>query len=233
MKKLLVLPLMLLALSAFSQQIPLIEVEGNSEIGILPDEALIMVNLTQKAMKVADATNGLNRKTKQIQDALKKTGVTGYEFTVDNYYVNVNRVYTKGTSRDSGYVAYQNIKIKVKSVGKDLTSITETLHKTADMGFQVQFVLSDALRKSTESKLLEMALLNAREKADVIARTMNISSYKIHRISHTSSGNSFVPVMRQAKMEMMAMADMEPEPILVPEEQKLSDRVTVSFVFEL
>jgi uncharacterized protein len=233
-KLLLVLPFLMLGISAFAQQAPLMEVEGQSEISILPDEALIMVNLSQKAMKVADATNALNRKTKDIQDALKKTGVQGYELTVDNYFVNVNRVYTKGSSRDSGYVASQNVKIRVKSTGKDLTTITETLHKSGNMGFHMQFVMSDALRKSTESKLLQLALENAKQKADVIAKTMNITSYKLHRVSYGSSGNGFVPVMRNAKMEMMAMsADMDQEPILIPEEQKLTDRVVVSFSFEM
>jgi uncharacterized protein len=232
-KLLLVLPFLMFGISVFAQQVPLMEVEGQSEISVLPDEALIMVNLSQKAMKVADATNALNRKTKDIQDALKKTGVQGYEMTVDNYFVNVNRIYTKGSSRDSGYVASQNVRIRVKSTGKDLTTITESLHKTGDMGFHVQFVMSDALRKSTESKLLQLALENAKQKADVIAQTMNITSYKLYKVSYGSSGNSFVPVMRQAKMEVMAMSDMAQEPILIPEEQKLTDRVMVSFSFEM
>ncbi|MDX5478515.1 MAG: SIMPL domain-containing protein, partial [Cyclobacteriaceae bacterium] len=146
-KAFLLLPVLFLSLGLMAQDIPLIEVEGSSEISIMPDEALIQISLSEKAMKVADATQALNKKTKSIEDALKKSGVKDFKFYVDNYYVYVNRIYTKGTSKDSGYVASQNIKVLVNDIEKDLAKITETLHQTANMGFNVQLNISDKLRK--------------------------------------------------------------------------------------
>ncbi|WP_373497466.1 SIMPL domain-containing protein [Aquiflexum sp.] len=235
MKKLLFASLfLLLAVTAFSQEnIPMIEVEGKSEISIMPDEAIIHLSLMEKAMKVADVTNALNKKTKSIEDALKKTNVKDYDFTVDNYYVSVNRVYAKGTSRDSGYVASQTIKVRVRNIDKDLVKITESLHQTADMGFNIQFTISDKVRKSSEQKLLELAIADARSKADVIAKSLGIQNIQVHRVNYTSDGNNFYPVMRQSKSMMaMDMAESRQEPTFSPEEQKLSDKVLVSFTFK-
>jgi uncharacterized protein YggE len=235
MKKLLFASLfLLLASTAFAQEnIPLIEVEGVSEISVMPDEAIIHLSLMEKAMKVADVTNALNKKTKSIEDALKKTKVKDYDFTVDNYYVSVNRVYARGTSRDSGYVASQTIKVRVRNIDKDLVKITESLHQTADMGFNIQFSISENARKSSEKQLLELAIADARSKAGIIASALGISNIQVHRVNYTPSSGNVFPVMRQAKT-MMAMDMMESrqEPTFSPEEQKLSDRVLVSFTFK-
>ncbi|MCH6201402.1 SIMPL domain-containing protein [Aquiflexum sp. LQ15W] len=234
MKKLLfALPFLFLLESAFAQEnnIPLIEVEGTSELGIMPDEALIYLTLSEKALKVADATNALNKKTKSIEDALKKTRIDGYTFTVDNYYVNINRIYRNNSSKDSGYVASQTIKVKVKVADQNLIKITEALHQTTDMTYNMQFNISDALRKSSSSKLLELAIADAKTKAEVIAKSLGLSKLQVHRVSY-SSGNVIMPVMRNARAMMaMDMSESYQEPTFSPEEQKLSDRVMVSFTF--
>jgi uncharacterized protein len=234
MKKILfALPFLFLMGAAFAQEnnIPLIEVEGTSDLGIMPDEALIYLTLSEKAMKVSDVTNALNKKTKSIEDALKKTKVSGYTFTVDNYYVNINRIYRNNSSKDSGYVASQTIKVKVKVADQNLIKITEALHQTTDMTYNMQFSLSDALRKSSSSKLLELAIADAKTKAEVIAKSLGLSKLQVHRVTY-SQGNVIMPMMRNAKAMMaMDMSESYQEPTLSPEEQKLTDRVLVSFTF--
>jgi uncharacterized protein YggE len=232
-KSILILPLLFLSLAMMAQQIPLIEVEGKSEIRIMPDEAHIQLSLVEKAMKVSDATNALNKKTKSIEDALKKTGIKNYDFFVDNYYVYVNRIYTKGTSKDSGYVASQNVRVVVKNPENDLVKITETLHQTADMGFNVQLTVSDKLRKESEKQLLELAIQDAKYKAEIIAKSLGIDKIKVHRVNYNAQTDNFYPIMREAKMMMASSAmDVSEEPIFRPEERKLNDKVIVIFTFE-
>jgi len=234
MKKLLfALPFLFLVGSVFAQEnIPLIQVEGTSELSIMPDEALMYISLSEKAMKVSDATNALNKKTKSIEDALKKTRVIGYTFTVDNYFVNVNRVYSNNSSKDSGYVAAQNIKVRVKISDQNLIKMTEALHQTTDMTYNVQFQVSDALRKSSANKLLELAIADAKSKADVIAKSLGVSKLLVHNVTYTSGNSNYTPVMRNAKAMMaMDMSESYQEPTFNLEEQKLNDRVLVSFTF--
>lgn len=222
----------LLTLGLMAQN-QVIEVEGKSEIRIMPDEALILLSLNEKAMKVADATNALNKKTKSIEDALKKSGVKDYEFFVDNYYVGVNRVYGRNSSKDSGYVASQTLRVRVKSIEKDLVKITETLHQSADMGFNVQFSVSDRLRKESEKELIELAVADARSKAEIIANSLGIADIKVHRVSYGNTQKDFFPMARESKMMMaMDVAEERTEATFRPEERKLNDSVTVSFSFE-
>ena len=187
MKKLFfMLPVLMLPFLSFAQQnqIPTIEVDGASEIEVMPDEATIQINLRELGMKVSDVTNALNKKTKAIQDAIKKTGVADYDFVVDNYYVNINRIYTKGSSKDSGYVASQNVKVRVKNIDKDLVKVLESISsKDFDLSYNMNFGISEAQRKVHQEKLLELALEDARRKADVIAKTMGIKNIRIFKVN--------------------------------------------------
>ncbi|EOZ96999.1 hypothetical protein A33Q_1917 [Indibacter alkaliphilus LW1] len=233
MKKVIfLLPMFLLTLGVMAQN-QMIEVEGKSELRILPDEALIYLSLNEKAMKVSDATNALNKKTKSIEDALKKTGLKNYEFYVDNYHVGVNRIYARNTSKDSGYVASQTIRVKVSDTGADLVKITETLHQSAVMGFNIQFSVSDQLRKDSEKVLIELAVADARRKAEIIASSLGVSDIKVQRVSYGNPQKDFFPMARESKMMMaMDIAEDRSEAVFRPEERKINDSVTIGFTFK-
>jgi uncharacterized protein YggE len=234
MKRIIILSLFMTFVMTVQAQnnLSLIEVEGISEVSLLPDEALISVSLSEKAMNVAEATNGLNQKTRSIEDALKKSGVKDYNLTIDNYYVYVNRIYTRGTSRDSGFVASQNLKVKVMDIENDLVKITETLHQAGNMGFNVAMQISDRLKKETEEQLLEKAIEDAVRKANVIAKSIGVENIQVHKVNYTSSRNQFYPVLREARVASSMDASVREEPVFRPEERRLSDKVLVTFTFE-
>lgn len=228
----LVLLFSLVFMAVSAQQIPLIEVEGISEVSVMPDEALIQVSLSEKAMTVAEATDRLNKKTKAIEDALKKSGVKTYQFFVDNYYVNVNRIYSRGASRDSGYVATQSVRVKVSDVGMDLIKVTETIHQTGNPSFNLSLQVSDLLTKQTQQQLLELAIEDAIKKAHIIAKSIGVQDIQVQKVVYTSPSNTFYPIMREARVSMAS--DMAPreEPVFRPEERKLNDKVVVTFTFD-
>ena len=233
MKKLMLsLLLFFFYLTLHAQQIPSIEVEGLSEISIMPDEAILFIQLSEKALKLSDATNALNNKTKGLEDAIKKSGAKSYNFIVDNYNVYVNKIYTKGTSRDSGYVASQNVRVRVTDMEKELVKITDAVHQSGNLGFSLSMQVSDKLKKESQKKLLEMAIKDAQEKAETIAKTLNIKKIKVLKVQYTPQGNVFFPIMREAKMAMADMSQMREEPVFRPEEQKLTDKVIIIFSFE-
>src|SRR5690606_95629 len=208
-----------------------IEVEGNSEIMIVPDEGMININVQKKAMTVAEATKNLNADTKKIIEAFKKSGLD-YELTANNYYVNVNRIYEKGTSKDSGYVASQNLKITIKDIEKQLPKAVELVNTSGDHSVNVNFSISKEKEKSYKQQLLELALKDAQEKADNIARVMGLSNVKVQNVQYVSS--QAIPRTYMMKANIMAFdaAEERQAPSFQPEEQMISDKILVTFAFE-
>lgn len=150
-----------LPLAVLAQQeaaIPLIEVQGYSERKLAPDEAVFTLLLQEKSMRVSEAVEILNQKTENLAKGLKKNKVKEYTLIADNYSVDINRVYRSGESRDSGYVARQNLRIVTGSKDEDLQRIVETIQNSGDMSFNLHFQISENTRKSLENTLLTEAL---------------------------------------------------------------------------
>ncbi|MBD3630073.1 SIMPL domain-containing protein [Cyclobacterium sp.] len=217
---------------AFAQKSNQIAVQGASEIKVMPDEVMLTVSLSEKAMKTAEVTAALNKKAKQVTNALEKSGVKGYEMTADNYFVNVNRIYIKGTTKDSGYVASQNLSILVKDTGEDLVKIIQALHEATDLGFQMEYRLSDEVKKTYREKLLQLAIADAKRKAEIIAASLNLTKVSVHQINY-QSGSSIEPVVYRAESMRMKASDQYTPPTLSPDEQTLTDQINMIFTFEM
>lgn len=222
---------LMLVVPVFAQDnmtVPLIEVEGFSEKKVAPDEASFQINLEEKAMKVSDAVSVLNKKTQMLADALKNAKIKDYKLIADNYSVDVNRIYRSGTSRDSGYVAHQSLRVVTSSKNEDLQKIVEAIQKSGDMSFNLNFQISEATRKSLEDELLTVALKNAESRAQFIAETLGIKSIRVHRVSLESQPVTYP----YAKMEMMrTSADAVAPPLLNPDDQSIQKRVYVKYTY--
>lgn len=214
-----------------AQDLKTIDIEGNSEMMIVPDEALIQVTVQKKAMTVAEATRDLNAATKNITDAFDQSDLQSHELTANNYYVNVNRVYQKGTSKDSGYVASQNLKIKVNDIEKELAQAVELLNQAGDHSINVSFNISSTMEKSYQKQLLESALADALEKSEHIASVLDLKNVSVHQVRYLSDQSNVRPYQLKTAAMMYDAAESRQAPTFMPEEQKISDKVLVTFTF--
>lgn len=209
-----------------------IEVEGNSDMMIIPDEATIHITILKKALTVAEATKELNAASKKIADTFENSDLSSYDLTASNYFVNINHVYQKGTSKDSGYVASQNLKVRIKDTEKELSRAVEMINLTGNQSIQVLFEISPEMKKKYKNQLLDEALQDAQAKAIRISDIMGLKKPKVHKIQYLSQ-QGFQPTYQMKTSAMrFDSAEAREEPIFTPEEQKIDDRIMVVFVFD-
>src|SRR5690554_1774276 len=207
----------------YAQEFKSIAVEGNSEMMIVPDKALIQVTVQKKAMTVAEATRDLNAATKNITDVFDQSDLQSHELTANNYYVNVNRVYQKGTAKDSGYVASQNLKLKITDIENELAQAVELLNQAGDHSINVSFNISSKMEKSYQKQLLESALNDALEKSEHIAGVLGLKNVSVHQVKYLSDQSSVRPYqLKTASMMYDAAESRQAAPTFIPEEQKIS-----------
>lgn len=209
------------------QQVPLIEVEGYAERKMAPDEAVFSINLEEKAMKVNDAVNVLNKKTQALADALKKAKVKDYKLVADNYSVNVNRVYQNGVTSDNGYVARQYLRIVTSATNEDLQKIVDAIQSAGDMSYNLQFGISEATRKSMENTLLTDALKDAEARAMLIGNTLALRGLRVFSVTMEPNYRPQPMYGMNAKVAMSESADMMVE----TDDQTLSKRVYVKYTY--
>lgn len=216
-----------------AQTLKTIEVEGNSELMIIPDQALIQITVQKKALNVPDATQALNTATKKITEAFKQSGLSTYDLTANNYYVNVNRIYQKGTSKDSGYVASQSLQVKIRDIENELAKAVELVNKSGDQSINVSFEISKEMEKSYKDQLLEAALKDAVSKSNKIAEVMGLKAVSVQKVQYLSERELSRTYQMKASAMMYDTEESRVEPTFMPEEQKISDRILVTFVFDI
>ena len=230
MKSILTTFLLLFAVSfAHAQEeatIPIIEVQGYSDRAIAPDEAIFTIMLQEKSMKVNEAVEVLNKKTESLAKELKRNRIKDYKLVADNYSVDLNRIYRKGVSRDSGYVARQTLRIITNSKNEDLQSIVESIQDAGDMSFNLHFQISEATRKSLDNTLLTEALQDAQDRSRLMAATLGLRSLSVHRVQVLGESR-LAPRM---KMAMSASAD-NAEMTINPDDQKITKRVLIKYTY--
>ena len=208
------------------QQVPLIEVEGFSERKIAPDEAVFSINLEEKAMKVPDAVNVLNKKTQRLSDALKKARIKDYKLVADNYAVDVNRIYQNGVASDNGYVARQSLRIVTSVTNEDLQKIVVAIKEAGDMSYNLQFGIAEATRKSLENALLTEALKDAEARAMLIGNTLAIRGLRVFSVTMEPNYRP-QPMYINAKAASSESADM----LIETDDQTLTKRVYVKYTY--
>jgi len=213
-----------------AQQVQTVEVEGQSEMKIKPDQAIIAVQVQYKALKASDAAQGLNKKSQEISELIKKSKLTSYDLNTNNYQVNINRIYRPNTMRDSGYIASQTINIRIHDLEKDLVTAVDALGQVQNLQYSLSYMLSDNLRRTLEKDLLTQALEDAQNKAEVIKEAMRLNNLKVFKIDYKTQNNFGFPIHRQMA-EYSMDANAKAMPVLQPDEQKVTDRVIVTYQF--
>lgn len=208
------------------QQVPIIEVEGYAERKIAADEAIFSINLEEKAMKVNDAVNVLNKKTQSLAEALKKARIKDYKLVADNYSVDVNRIYQNGVSSDNGYVARQNLRIVTSATNEDLQKIVDAIGDAGDMSYNLHFGISEVTRKSLEDALLTEALKDAEARAMLIGNTLALRGLRVFSVTMEQNYRP-QPMYLNAKVAMAESADM----LIETDDQTLTKRVYVKYTY--
>lgn len=208
------------------QQVPLIEVEGYAERKLAPDEAVYIIQLEEKTLRVNNAVNTLNKKAQNLADALKKERIKDYKLIADNYSVDVNRIYRNGTAKDSGYVARQTLRIVTSPTNEDLQKISEAIQKSGDMSYNLHFGVAESTRKSLENTLLAEALKDAESRAILIGTTLNLKGL---RVFYVGMEQSYVP---QPKYMMNARSMAESADMVIqPDDHTISRRVYIKYTY--
>ena len=150
---------------------PQIVVTGQGEAKVVPDRAAITIGVQARGVTAAAAASENARKQRAIIDTLRALGVPAEQIGTQNYGVYPDMAYDPKTqtSRVSGYVVNNSVRVELKSLDLVSRAIDASLAKGANQISSLEFKASnpDELRRSA----LAQAVTKARADAEVLART--------------------------------------------------------------
>jgi uncharacterized protein len=155
------------AQEAAAQSLPLVIMEGDAVIRVAPDLAYVMLATESRAKSPRDAQRQNAEMMTAVQQKLLQGGVPKEAIRTTGYDVQPEFDYVNGRQVSRGYVARNNIDVRVD----DLTRVGDILDLAVGSGAtSVSSVRFDLRNRATiERDALKQAVANARARADAAA----------------------------------------------------------------
>ncbi len=192
-----------------SAQRDTITIQGEGRVTAVPDIGSITVSLFNENKDAARAMDANNKQFNLLIDALKKAGVDAKDMTTSSYNVYPKYEWPDGKQVLVGYEVNQSLTVKIRNLAKSGEIITIAGQNGANQVSGLTFTIDEpeALREQAR----ELALKNALEKAQTLAKQTGTRLGKIVSFSESSSGGYPTPMpmyydraMEGAKNEMVA-----------------------------
>jgi len=170
-------------------QIYTITVSGEGKVTAKPDIAEVSLGLQTENPSVANAQKENTEKMNKIVAALKSLGIEDKDIQTTNYSIYPIYDYPDGQQKLRGYQVAQNVTLKIRNLDK----VGDVLAKAGDLGANqiggLNFTIDEpeVLRQQAREK----ALLNAKEKAEALAK---ISGAKLGKLVSFSEGSAGEPI---------------------------------------
>ncbi|MBX4209192.1 SIMPL domain-containing protein [Candidatus Parcubacteria bacterium] len=211
-----------------------ISVSGKGEVIAAPDIALFSFTVEKEGASVPDAQKKATDNMNAILDYLKKSGVADKDVKTTSYNIYPRFEYTGTSSYGGGkqilaaYVVSQTIEVKVRKLddaGKILSGIGE-YGATGISGLNFTNDKQDDLVRQARDK----AIADAREQANVLARSLGVSIVRIVNFSESGSGYP-QPIYYAKDVRNMGMggAAEQSAPSIPSGENKIVSNVMITY----
>ncbi len=215
-----------------------ITVNGTGDVLATPDVATFSFSVTEEAATVPDAQKKATDKMNAILAYVKKAGVSDKDVKTIAYNIypryeyhataNVAPYYGGGKQVLAAYVVSQSIEVKVRKLddaGKLLSGIGEFgATDVSGLSFSVD-KMTDVQRQARDK-----AIADAREQANILARSLGVRLGRIVNFSESGSGYpSPIYFAKDARVMGMGATAEQSAPSVPSGENKVTSNVTITY----
>ncbi|EFR43345.1 SIMPL domain-containing protein [Dialister micraerophilus] len=162
-----------------------ITVTGTSEISVPSDLAIMRISVTTQSKSADEAVKENAIKMNAVKVALQKEGFSKESLKTDNYRLyKTNKYDEKDKDEMETYEAVHTIKVKTEDLQKTGMIIDAATNAGATDIDSLSFTLKDS--KKYQSQALANAILDAKSKAETIAKTLHKKIINIISVSEGS-----------------------------------------------
>lgn len=214
-----------------------ITVNGTGDVLATPDIATFSFTVQEEASTVPDAQKKATDAMNAILAYVKKSGVDDKDVQTQSYDIypryeyhasaNAPMMYPgQGTQVLAAYVVSQTVEIKVRKLDQAGTLLTGIGSYGATNVSGLSFSVDD--ETGVERQARDKAIEDAREQANVLARSLGVSLVRI--VSFSESSNRPYPIYyAKAAMGMGAADSVAAAPQLPTGQNKITSNVSVTY----
>lgn len=167
------------------------DVQGESEMSVIPDTAEITLGIVARNASVAGAQQQANTTITAIQTALTELGIEKKDIKTENYNVNPEYDFQSGSQRILGYSVNTNLRINVQDFEKLNQIIDRATAAGANQVGGIQFILSPEKEQEVKKQARQEAIDQAKKSAAELSSLAGMKLGKIVNVIETPQQQMF------------------------------------------
>ncbi len=180
--------------SVVTQKTELFAVSGEGKVTVVPDTGIINVGINLTRPSVKSAQTEVNTIINKISEAAKKLTVEAKDIKTSDYSIYPEYDYRTGTGRITGYRVSASLTLKVRNLEKINEVVDAATANGANTVSGIQLTVDDDRQKQLLQQARELAIKEAKTKAESLAAAAGISLGRIVNVQE-SGMNTPVPMM--------------------------------------
>lgn len=185
-----------------NKQVYTIAITGEGKVTAIPDIAEISLGIQTDKPTVAVAQKENTDKMNQIISQLKGMGIDAKDIQTTNYSIYPRYDYSNGRQAVLGYTVSQNVAVKIRNLDK----VGDIVDKAGSLGANqvgsLNFTIDEP--EVIKQQAREKALLNAKEKAEALAKIAGVRLGKLVSFTESGSGQP-MPIYNNYAMKSLAV----------------------------
>jgi uncharacterized protein YggE len=221
-----------------------ITVEGEGRAFAVPDTATFTYTVTEEASSVAAAQDSANKRISAILNVLEESGIQEEDIKTVSYNVSPRYEfrdeigqgvsgregieifpYPEGNRVLVGYEVSQTNEVRVRDTQTAGELLTQIGGSGADYVSGLSFTIWDS--KEVEAEAREMAIDDARAKAGLLARQLDVDLGKVTSFSESKGGYP-IPMYARAESDMALGGQAAPADISIGQNE-INSYVTITY----
>ena len=229
--------------SACTEDLRTISLAGESSVSSSPDMAVVDFTIETQDLTFRKAREENASISAKVLNAVRKIGLTEKNINLKSLNVNEWREYDQKLRQSvfKGYKANRNFQVNIYKrnlkVNEDLSEkIAQVVNAASESGITRLGSVSYGIEDDYElkNKALSQAVLNAKEKANIMLDGLGAKLGKVKNVSENSySPQPYVKTYARMAMSMDAESSSMPEPEAYAEgDMSITSKVNVTFYIE-
>lgn len=205
------------------------DVQGESEIVSIPDQAMVNLGFTITADSVEAAQNQANQVTNGIIAAVKDLGVDDKDIKTVNYSVYPEYDYSREVQRVIGYRVDNTVQVTAKDTSMVNQIIDAGTQQGANQVGGVQFSLSSEKEAQLTREARKEAIEDAKANAQELANLSGMKLGSIVNITESKNDGGVYPMQRNMGLGAGPAFDLEESTQIEPGSSTFTYSVYLSY----
>lgn len=210
-----------------------IVVQSEGSVKVVPDIVMVRIEILTEKPTSEEAVNVNSIDTQNVVTAIKTLGESDLKIETSGYSLAPLYNYIDNKPPQIyAFSAVTTLLVTTKKVEKIGNVISTAIEAGASNISSISYDLSDEIKKDAKNEALTIAVKDANDKADAIAKALAVDILEIYSVNEAGTSYPGPILYESADTLKAAAATSAAPPVILPQELEVIANISIVYIFK-